>query len=74
MLGEVYHAGQLYCREERDWTDRQAVGKTRADTANQRRPPDPGLGEGERGGSCLSKDEGVAILNSQPSATEEDRG
>ena len=46
LLGGVYHAGQLYSREERDWTDRQAVGKTRGDTANQRRPPDPGLGEG----------------------------
>ena len=47
LLGGLYHAGQLYSREERDWTDRQAVGKTRTDTANQRRPPDPGLGEGE---------------------------
>ena len=33
--------------EVRDWTAGQAAGKTRANTANQeKRPPDPGLGEG----------------------------
>jgi hypothetical protein len=74
LLGGVYHVGQLYSMEVCDWTAGQAAGKTRANTANQeKRPPDPGLGEGGGGGSCLGRDEGGSHFEpSQPSATEED--
>ena len=65
LLGGVYHVGQLYSMEVCDWTARQAAGKTRANTANQeKRPPDPGLGEGGgEGEAAWAEMRGVAILN-----------